>query len=189
MKKDYVQLSQFPGAPINHFSPNRVKRVLWYFLKPFLIETKNHFIPNWLKISFLRFCGAKIGKDVVFMKNINLQYPWKLEIGDNVWVGEKSWLYNIEKIVINDNSVISQGAMLLTGNHDYKKVSFDTIQKPIHLEQGVWVGARAIICPGVKLRSHSIISVNSVIIEDTKAYGIYQGNPAKYKRQRIIQNS
>lgn len=76
--------------------------------------------------------------------------------------------------------------MLLTGNHDYKKVDFDLITKPIMLEDGVWIGAKAIVCPGITAYSHAVLTVGSTATKDLEAYSIYQGNPAVKVKDRII---
>lgn len=85
------------------------------------------------------------------------------------------------------NICISQGAYLLTGNHNYKKESFDLFIKPIVIEDGVWDSAKAIICPGIILKSHSVITVGSVVSKDTEPYTIYQGNPAVPIGKRVIE--
>ena len=112
--------------------------------------------------------------------------PWKLKIGNNVWIGEGVYIHSLDNITIGDNVCISQQSMLLTGNHDYTISSFDYRNAPILIEDGVWIGARAVVCPGVSCKSHSILSVGSVATKDLKAYEIYQGVPAKFVRQRKI---
>jgi putative colanic acid biosynthesis acetyltransferase WcaF len=97
-------------------------------------------------------------------------------------------LDNLAKVVIGDNVCISQGAYLLTGNHNYKKETFDLIVKGIVIEDGVWIGAKSIVCPGVKLKTHSILTVGSVLTLDADAFTIYQGNPAKPIRKRKMEN-
>ena len=63
------------------------------------------------------------------------------------------------------NVCISQGATLLCGNHNFKKPGFDLIIDEIIVEDGVWIGAKSIVCPGVTLKSHSILTVGSVANE------------------------
>ena len=58
----------------------------------------------------------------------------------------------------------------------------------IHLEEGVWVGAKSVVCPGVTLKSHSILAVGSVANKDLEAYSIYQGNPAIKIRERNFES-
>lgn len=135
----------------------------------------------------MRFFGARIGRDVRLKPSINVKYPWHLEIGDYTWIGEKVWLDSLALIRIGKNVCISQGAYLCTGNHDYNKETFDLIINPIIIEDGVWVGAKATICPGVTLKTHSVITAGSVVTKDTEPYTIYRGNPAEPIRKRIIE--
>ncbi|MEJ7709655.1 MAG: WcaF family extracellular polysaccharide biosynthesis acetyltransferase [Pyrinomonadaceae bacterium] len=137
---------------------------------------------RWLLVAF----GATVGRNVTIKPDVNIKFPWFLEVGSNVWIGESVWIDNLANVKIGDNVCLSQGSYLLTGNHNYKKETFDLIVGSIHIEEGVWVGARAIICPGVNLRSHSVISVGSVMNKDTDAYTIYSGNPALPIRKREI---
>jgi putative colanic acid biosynthesis acetyltransferase WcaF len=89
-------------------------------------------------------------------------------------------------VKIGNHVCISQGAMLLTGNHDFTKTTFDLIVKPIVLEEGVWIGAKAVVCPGVTCFSHSVLSVNSVATKNLITHKIYQGNPAIIVKDRIL---
>jgi len=96
------------------------------------------------------------------------------------------WIDNLDFIKIGNNVCISQGSILLCGNHDFKKESFELITGKIILEDGVWIGAKSFVCSGVTCFSHSVLSVNSVANKNLKAYTIYQGNPAKEVRERKI---
>ena len=71
-----------------------------------------------------------------------------LTIGKNCWVGENVWIDNLDKVIISDNVCLSQGSMLLCGNHNFNKSTFDNYGE-IRLNEGVWVGAKSIVCPGV----------------------------------------
>jgi putative colanic acid biosynthesis acetyltransferase WcaF len=130
--------------------------------------------------------GARIGKGVVIKQCVRIKYPWLLEVGDYSWIGECVWIENHAKVKIGNNACISQGAMLLCGNHDYKKTAFDLVTGPITLEDGVWIGAKATVCPGVICSSHAVLSVGSVASKNLDPYGIYRGNPAIKVRERNI---
>jgi putative colanic acid biosynthesis acetyltransferase WcaF len=77
--------------------------------------------------------------------------------------------------------------MLLTGNHNYKKERFDLMLKEIVLENGVWIGAQCLVCPGVTCNSHSVLAAKSVATKNLDAYTIYQGNPAVAVKERVIE--
>lgn len=142
--------------------------------------------PGFIKKVLLKTFGAKIGKGVLIKPKVSIKYPWFLTIGNHVWIGENVWIDNLAKVAIEDNACISQGAMLLCGNHNYKKSTFDLIVGEIKIEEGAWVGAQSTVCPGVTLHSHAILAVGSVATKDLEAHTIYQGNPAKKVRERKI---
>jgi putative colanic acid biosynthesis acetyltransferase WcaF len=162
-----------------------LKRIVWYLINSiFFINPLN--ASSSLKILLLRIFGAKVGKGVTIKPAVNIKYPWLLEVGNYVWIGEKVWIDNLSKTTIHDHVVLSQGAMLLTGSHNYKSASFDLMIGEIILEEGVWIGAQAVVCPGIRCGSHSVLSVYSVATSNLKPYTIYQGNPAVEKRTRSI---
>jgi putative colanic acid biosynthesis acetyltransferase WcaF len=161
-----------------------LRRFVWYCINAVWINSA--FPISGFKIFLLRFFGAKIGKNVFIKPHVNIKYPWKLVVGDNVWIGEYSWIDNLGNVTIGNNVCLSQGAFILCGNHNYKSLSFDLMVGDITLEDGVWIGAKAVVCPGITCRSHSVLSVSSVATSDLEAYSIYQGNPAKKIRERVI---
>lgn len=178
-----TDLAKYDNSWYDHGSI--VKRLLWYLISSVTINSYLP-LPMAIKVFILKIFGAKIGKKVVIKPKLNIKYPWLLEIGNEVWISELVWIDNLVTITIEDNVCISQGAMLMTGNHNYKKSTFDLIVGKVYLEKGAWVGAKAIVCPGVRLKSHSVLAVNSVATHDLESYTVYQGNPAQLVRQRII---
>ncbi len=164
---------------------NKIKILLWYFINVIFLRSGLNPVSS-IKVFLLKLFGAQIGVGVTIKPGVNIKYPWLLEVGNHVWIGENVWIDNLDKVSIKDNVCISQGAMLLTGNHNYKKSTFDLIIGKIVLEEGSWVGAQAVVCPNVTLKSHAILSVGSVANKDLEPYNIYQGNPAVKVRERII---
>lgn len=158
-----------------------VKRILWYFTNIlFFINPLNP--SSGIKVRLLRLFGARIGKGVVIKPGVNIKYPWLLTIGDHTWIGENVWIDNLAYVTI----CISQGAMLLCGNHNYKKQAFDLMVKPIVLLDGAWVGAQSTVCPGVTMHSHSVLAVGSIANKDLMPFSIYCGNPAVKVAERVM---
>ena len=166
-------------------SGNFLVRLAWYFSN--ILFFKSRFLPiSFVKVILLRLFGAKIGKGVLIKPSVNIKYPWKLKVGNNVWMGEDVWIDNLELVDISDNVCISQGAMLLCGNHDFNSSTFDLIVKPIVLEDGVWIGAKSIVTPGVIAGTHAVRSAGSMASKNLEAYSVYQGNPAVRIKNRIV---
>lgn len=183
MTQTKVDLSLFDPSDYNH-GASKFKYFLWHLVNT-LIFRNGLFASSRLRVSILRAFGAKIGKGVEMNKpNINIKYPWKLSIGNYSWIGENSWIYNMDEIVIGDNVNVSQGVFLLTGNHNYKSKRFEVFTKPIYIKEGVFLGANSVVCPGVICHQFSVLTVNSVATKDLESFGIYTGNPAVKVKDR-----
>lgn len=164
---------------------NALIRLFWYYTN--VLFFLNPLFPfSSFKIFLLRLYGAKVGKGVILKPSVNIKYPWRLKIGNYVWIGENVWIDNLADIEIGDNVCLSQGAMLLCGNHNYKKSTFDLMIGEIVIEDGTWIGAKTVVTGGITCGSHSILTVGSVASKPLESYGIYKGDPAVLIKQRII---
>lgn len=161
----------------------KLKVFIWFFVNYYILDSAFPW-PYGLKRALLKLFGAKIGKGLVIKTKVRIKNPWRLIIGDNCWIGESVWIDNLENVTIGNNVSISQGAMLLTGNHDYTISSFPYRLGKIILEDGVWIGAQSVVCPGVICKSHAILTVSSVAAKNLEAYSIYSGNPCVFVRER-----
>lgn len=179
-----VDLSTFSNPTFSH-GKSIVVRMLWMLVSRLFFNTWVPY-PSTFKAIILRLFGAKVGKGLVIRTHVRIKQPWRMSIGDHVWIGESVWIDNLVQVAIASNVCLSQGAFLLTGNHDYKSTSFDLITGEIHLESGVWIGAKALVGPGVRCMSHSVLAAGSTTFKDLEANKIYQGNPAEVKRERKI---
>jgi putative colanic acid biosynthesis acetyltransferase WcaF len=171
----------FPGR-------SRLIQVLWFcFGSPVL---RCSILPlSGVRRVLLRLFGARVGAGVVIKPGLRVKYPWHLSIGDHSWMGEDCWIDNLVDVSIGANVCISQGAYFCTGNHDWSDPAFGLIVKPISIEDGAWVGARAFIAPGVSLGRESVAAAGSIVSRNIPACEIHAGNPAKFVRTRPVRNS
>lgn len=175
---DYDQRGYSPQASV-------IRRVAWYVVHALVFD-------SWLlpmsapKVWLLRAFGARMGRGIVIKPRVRIKYPWLLAVGDFTWLGEGCWIDNLARVTIGAHACVSQDAYLLTGNHDYHDVRFGLMASPISIEDGAWVGARAIVCPGVNLKRMSVLTAGSVLAAATEEYGIYRGNPATFVKRRIL---
>lgn len=180
------------AVDLSHYSTGQfdrgagaVKEGLWLMVSLILFRLCP-FSFSALKRVVLRAFGARIGRNVTIKPQVKITFPWKLAVGDHVWLGEECWLLNLEHISIGSHVCISQRAFLCTGSHDFKRVKFDLITRPITLKDGAWVGAGCWVGPGVTLESHAVLTAGSVATKDLAANGIYRGNPAVLVKERVI---
>jgi putative colanic acid biosynthesis acetyltransferase WcaF len=179
-----VDLSRFSTCDFDR-GASSVKELVWAVVSLILFRLCPLKLSG-LKCSVLRRFGAKVGRGVVIKPQVKITFPWKLTLGDHVWLGEECWLLNLAPIIIEDNACISQRAFLCTGNHSYTSPAFDLITKPVQVGQGAWIGANAFVGPGVAVGTHAVLTAGSVATKDLQPYGIYQGNPAVLIKQRQI---
>ncbi|SEW54161.1 WcaF family extracellular polysaccharide biosynthesis acetyltransferase [Chitinophaga arvensicola] len=171
--------------PGNYYAGPKWKIAIWYFLNYYILNSAFPW-PYALKTRLLRLFGARIGKGFVIKTKVRIKYPWLLQIGDHCWIGESVWIDNLTQVTLGDHVCLSQGALLLTGNHDYKQPDFPYRLGTIHIENGAWIGAMAVVCAGVTCGSHSVLTVNAVAAKDLQPWLIYSGNPAVAVRRREI---
>ena len=112
---------------------------------------------------------------------VNITFPWRLEIGDNVWMGDEVFILSLAPVKIGSNVCLSQRAFLCTGSHDFRKESFDLITKAITVEDGCWIGAQAFVGPGVTMGQGSRCLAGAVVVNDVEAGTTVGGVPAMKK--------
>ena len=156
---------------------NRGKHFLIEFLWQIIFK---NFVSSFLPGSFWRrlllsLFGAKIGEKIRFSSGLKVKMPWRLVIGNYCWIGEDTWIDNISKVTLENNVCISQGVYFCTGNHNFRKNSFDLICKPIYVSSNVWIGAKSIIAPGIKIGSGSVITLGSVVKKNVPKNSILKG--------------
>ena len=140
---------------------SRTVQALWFFLGAPIVRCSLN-PSSGLRASILRLFGARIGAGAVLKPGLRIKYPWRLSVGDHTWLGEDCWIDNLADVAIGSHVCISQGAFLCTGNHDWSDPSFALKLGPITIRDGAWVGARALVCPGVKVGKLAILVAGSV---------------------------
>lgn len=144
-----MDLSKFNNSTYSRGVP-KWQEILWWVCRS-LFFAPWFPIPSPIKVAVLRLFGAKIGTGVVIRSRVNITMPWRLEIGDHVWIGDEVFILSLDCVRIGNHVCISQRAFLCTGNHDFKSEEFDLITAPIEIGDSCWVGACAFVGPGVVL--------------------------------------
>ena len=159
------------------------KQILWYFLGEPLF--RSHWLPfSAFKVWILRCFGAQIGQQVRIKPGVRVKFPWRLSVGDYVWIGENTWFDNLALIKIESHVCLSQDVYLCTGNHDWSHPDFKLIPAAIHIEQDTWLAARTVVGPGVTVGRGAVLCLGSVTGRSLQPMTIYAGNPAQPVKQR-----
>ena len=166
-----VSLKDFDASVGLDRGASRFKELCWYLIKVIFFLSALPY-PSSLKTKLLRIFGAKIGQGLVIKPRVNIHFPWKLEIGNHVWIGEEAFLSNFEKFTIGNNVCISQRSFLCGGNHDYRNPAMPYRNGPITLKDGAWVGACCFIGPNVTIGTDTVITVGSVIVSNQEGNNV-----------------
>jgi putative colanic acid biosynthesis acetyltransferase WcaF len=158
---------------------------IWWLVQDTFFRMSPQIFYGWRNF-LLRCFGAKIGKKVQIRSTTRVTYPWKLTIGDYVWVGDDCVFYTLGEIVVGSHVAIAHDVYFCTGLHDYQKIDFPIGQKPIRIEDEVWLPNDVFIGPGVTIGMGSIVGARSTVLDDLPPGMICYGNPAKAVKPRNI---
>jgi putative colanic acid biosynthesis acetyltransferase WcaF len=164
----------------NYPPATQVKRVLWGAAAG-LFRLSPAILPGWRNF-LLRILGARIGRGVRIHPSVRIMFPWNLHLGDHVIVGRDANLYALAPITIEASVLVSQGAHLCAGSHDYRQPHFPTAHAPIRIATGTWIAAEAFIGPGVMVGAGAVVAARAVVVRDVPAASVVAGNPANVVR-------
>ena len=171
-----MDLSRYDNSDFRRGAPPW-KEALWLLARGVFFQT---FLPwpSALRVALLRRFGARVGTGVVVRANVNVSFPWRLSVGDHVWIGDDVGILSLAEVVIEGNVCISQRAYLCTGSHDYRREDFSLVTRPITVRAGSWVAAAAFIAPGVEIGAGAVVAAGSVVTENVPPDTLVRGNPA-----------
>lgn len=171
---------------LEHYSeikPHRMRRIIWAGINQLVYPL----LPAWGRVSLLRLFGAKIGKSLVY-RSVKIFAPWKLEIGDWACIGPRVEIYNKAKVIVGNNSVLSQDSYVCTASHDISSRRMALSVKPIVICDGVWLAARAMVLPGVTLGEGAVVGAGAVVTKTVEPWVVVGGNPARVIKKRCLGN-
>lgn len=145
---------------------------------------------NGIKSLFLRWvCGATIGKRVVYYPGIWIFTGRNLVVGDDVDLAYGVLLTTDGGVTIGDRTLVGYGTKILSSNHVIPPAhgrifSSGHDKAPVTIGRDVWIGANAIILPGVTIGEGAVIAAGSVVTKNVPAWNVVAGVPAKLVKVR-----
>ena len=155
----------------------QLKRVVWGLLTPLFAWSPTP-LYGWRNF-LLRLLGANLGQGVRIHPSVRIMFPWNLHFADQVIVGRDVNLYALASIRIHSHVLISQGAHLCAGSHDYRHVNFPIAHAPIEIHSGTWIAADAFIGPGLVVGAGAVVGARAVVSRDVPPATVVVGNPAR----------
>lgn len=179
---NYHALDRFSNDWYDRGAP-RLKEILWRVIS-FLWFQGHLPLPSAWRVFWLRQFGAKVGRGVVIRSKVMISMPWRLTLGDHVWIGEEAFILTLAEVSIGSHTCVSQRAFLCTGGHDVRSPDFKLTTKPIRIGEQAWVGAQAFVGGGVEIGDGTVIGAGSVVMKSVPGGVIVGGNPAQVLKKR-----
>ena len=150
-----------------------------WLLVEWLLVTNPLQISSRLRVAALRAFGARIGEGVIMRQRVRVKFPWRLAIGDRVWI------HNQGQVTIGADTVVSQESYITTGSHDARR-TMDLVVKPVVIGNGVWITSRCIVQQGVTIGDNAIVLPGGVVASSLDPMGVYGGVPARFVKRREL---
>ena len=167
---------------------NKLKRFLWNIVWFCLAKPFPRKLCNTWNLFLLRLFGAKIHKSADVYSSVRIYAPWNLVMNENSCLGADVDCYNVDKVFIGSNTVVSQKTYLCTASHDISNSTYPLITSPIIIKDQVWIGASAFIGLGVTIGVGAVVGGTASVYKDVESWTVVGGNPAKFiKKRKIIE--
>lgn len=156
---------------------------LWHLVWLVLFRPTPKPLNAW-RVFLLRLFGAKITGSVYVAPSARVKFPFHLEMHDRSCLAYDSEVYNLGYCILRENAIVTQGVYLCGGSHDLSAEDQPLVVGRIELGPETFIGARAMILPGVAVREGAVVGAGAVVSKDVPAWTIVAGNPAKPVRER-----
>ena len=172
---------------------NRVKQYKLGETKWQITQEKIAQLPDWgfqarLRSSFY-MATLSCGENFYAHTGISILYPKNITIGNNVSINRYTTITARAPINIGNNVLIGPFVVITSSNHEYRNkeeliLNQGHNDKPIIIEDDVWIGAHSVILPGVTIGKGSVLAAGSVVTKNVEPYSVVGGVPAKLIKQR-----
>lgn len=136
------------------------------------------------KEALLREAFASVGQGVNIRAPFYCDYGYNISVGDGVFFNFNCIVLDVAKVTIGNHTLLGPSVQILTADHPrdpQERRSAQECARPITIGENVWIGAGALILPGVTIGDNAIIGSGSVVTRDIPANAIAAGNPARVR--------
>ncbi|HET8581143.1 MAG TPA: acyltransferase [Candidatus Paceibacterota bacterium] len=145
------------------------------------IHTHLRRVTTWLRTAYWRTQFEQAGVDLRITGKIAVQGAAWVTVGNRVVINPFVTINAKDTVLIGDDVHISSGTIISSAGLDYRKTGAARghLKGRVHIDNGVWIGAGAIINPGVRIGEHAVIGAGAVVTRDVEAETIVAGVPAR----------
>lgn len=152
------------------------------FAMQVIMSLPRFIVCNWLKSRFLTACGAVVGRSPQIYPGVWIMPIRGLFLGDNVDLAKDVLITTGGKVTIGDRTLVGYGARIISSNHRVTELGvYGTghVARAVEIGSDVWIGAGAIILPGVQIGDHAVVAAGAVVTRDVPVGTIVSGVPAR----------
>ena len=133
---------------------------------------------------------GKTGENIYIEPNFRCDYGYNIYVGENFYANFDCLLLDVCPITIGNNAMLAPGVHIYTATHPLDPTERNSgyeYGKPVNIGDNVWIGGRAVICPGVTIGNNVVVAAGSVVTKNVPDNVVVGGNPAKIiKEIRLI---
>lgn len=141
-------------------------------------------LPAPRREALLREGLGAVGAGCVIRPPFHCDYGYNIHLGSGVFLNFNCIILDVVEVRIGDGTQIGPGVQILTADHPRDAAQRATGVEwgsPIHIGRNVWIGAGALILPGVTIGDDALIGAGSVVTRDVPAGASAMGNPARIR--------
>ena len=147
---------------------------------------------SYTKSKDKKYDFKKCGEGVIVANTCRIYVSNNITIGNNVRIGDNNLISGLGGITIGNNVVTGPDVTIWTANHNYEEATKlpydeDVILRPVTIEDNVWIGAKAIIVPGITIKEGAVVAMGAVVTKNVPKGAIVGGNPAKVLKYRNME--
>lgn len=136
-------------------------------------------------VALLQSLFGHLGPGAIVKPTLRCDYGFNISIGSRTFVNYDCVLLDCNTITIGEDVQIAPGVHIYTASHPLdaktRRSGLESAH-PVTIGNGVWLGGRAIVCPGVTIGENTVVGAGSVVTKDLPANVLAVGNPCRIVR-------
>lgn len=162
----------------------QIKLVIYNYCENFLNLFPDFYLGNRLRRLFYKACFRKVGKGLGVNVHCHFEATKNIVIGDNCSFNRGCWISGGGGLVLHNDIILGPNVIIHTANHNFSnpnipfRIQGHTFEK-VEIFSNVWIGAGAVILPGVTINENCIIGAGAVVTKDIPSNVMVAGVPAK----------
>ena len=158
------------------------------FKSRILQRSYNRMIPFNIPKAYLllKLMGLKYGKDTFIDTPFRCDYGKHITVGKNFYANSYCTIIDVAPVKIGDNVMLGPNVQIITAGHPIHPDSRNSKYEygmPITIGDNVWIGAGAIILPGVNIGNNTVIGAGAVVTKDIPDGVVVAGNPCRILKE------